>query len=427
MTGTTASRTRAPAAGQDNGVRRDGARLIGVDAARGLAVFGMIMVHVAPAFAAGGAGTVDMVGRTLVGLAEGRSAILFAVLAGVSLGLLSGGARGLAEHRRGTRRHGDRARIAVRAAILFALGVALAAISTGPIVILCFYAVLFVMALPLLWLRPAALLAWAAAWTLAGPQVSYLLRGMITSTGVVGGAVTPDHFTSWSAAGDGAMLLVLTGTYPVATWMPFVLVGLAIGRLDLRSAGVQARLAAAGVAAAVLGYGGSWLALEVLGGRAALVAAVAPVAGEIGTPPEQLVDTLTTLPGMGTTGLLSPALLLVDRPHTGTTFEIVGSAGVAVAVLATFLLLAGRGRVGAALLWPVAAAGAMAATLYAGHIAALAVLTVAGVGPGHPWLVTLLFVVAAVALGSGWRRWIGRGPVEWMMHILSTGAARRVR
>jgi hypothetical protein len=262
---------------------------------------------------------------------------------------------GADEHRRGVRRRRDRTRIAVRAVILFVLGVAIATISTGPIVILSYYAVLFVLVLPLLWLRPAALVAWAAGWALVGPQVSFLLRRAI-DTAEFGGAVTPGDLTSWSAAGDAALRLLLTGTHPVATWMPFVLVGLAIGRLDLRSAAVRVQLAVAGVAAAVLGYGGSWLALDVLGGRAALTAALAPAAAGLGRTPEQLAELLTTNSSLGTTGTLSPAFLPLDAPHTGTTFEIVGSTGVAVAVLAACLVLAERGRATAALLLPLAEA-----------------------------------------------------------------------
>jgi hypothetical protein len=256
-----------------------------------------------------------------------------------------------------------------------------------------------------------------------GPQVSFVLRGMI-ETNTVGGTVTPGDFLSWSAAGDAALRLLLTGTYPVATWMPFLLAGLAIGRLDLQAAAVQVRLAVAGVVAAVLGYGGSWLALDVLGGRAALMAAFAPIAQEAGMSPEQ-VGALIDHAGLGTAGTVSPAFLLVDSPHTGTTFEIVGSGGVAVLVLAACLVVARWGRAGALVVSPLAAAGAMAATLYVAHIAALALVTVAAPAwLAQPWPVTALFVVAAVALALVWRRTIGRGPVEWILHTLSTRAGR---
>jgi uncharacterized membrane protein YeiB len=394
-------------------------RLAGVDAARGLAVLGMIVVHVAgTAVMSGGPG------GWVLWLAEGRSAILFAVLAGVSLGLLSGGRRGLAEHRAGERSQRDRVRIAVRAAVLFALGLVLAAISTGPMVILAFYAVMFVLVLPLLWLRPAALLAWAAGWALVGPQVSFVLRRVI-ETNTIGGAVAPSDLTSWGEAGEAALRLLLTGAYPVATWMPFVLLGLAVGRLDLRSSAVQVRLAVAGVGAAAIGYGGSWLAVDVLGGRDALVQAVTPVATESGLPVDQLVAVLTQT-GLGTTGITSPAFLLIDGAHSGTTFEIVGSAGVAVAVLGVCLRLADRGgRSVAPVLQALAAAGALAASLYSAHIVAIALLD--GGLPGWqtaPWVPTVLFLAGAVALAVIWRRLVGRGPAEWLLHILSTRAAR---
>jgi uncharacterized membrane protein YeiB len=413
--------TTVPAAtATGRGARQDG-RLRGVDAARGLAVVGMVVVHVAGAAALGGGA-----GATVLGIAEGRSAILFAVLAGVSLGLLSGGGRGLAEHRAGTRERRDRTRIAVRAVLLFVLGVALAAISSGPIVILSYYAVLFVLVLPLLWLRPGALLAWAAGWALVGPQVSFLLRTRI-STGEVGGTVTPSDFTSWGAAGEAALRLLLTGTYPVATWMPFVLAGLAIGRLDLRSAAVRTRLALAGVASAVLGYGGSWLAVEVLGGRQALTAALAPIAAQANLPLGQLVE-LTTRTSMGTTGTVTPAFLLLDTPHSGTTFEIIGSTGFAVTVLALCLTLAERTRLTAAFGRPLAAVGATAATLYAGHIAVMALLTATvPTWQQRPWPATVLFVVAALVLALVWRRLVGRGPVEWVLHTASTRAVRSGR
>lgn len=116
------------------------ARLIGLDVARGLAVLGMIAVH------AGAGGWPQQ-------LAAGRAAALFAVLAGVSIALMSGG----------TRPHENlaaaRVRIAVRAVLLFLLGLALSSLQVPAMVILAFYGVLFLVALPLLRLRAAALAA----------------------------------------------------------------------------------------------------------------------------------------------------------------------------------------------------------------------------------------------------------------------------
>lgn len=64
-----------------------GARLAGVDLARGLAVLGMFAAHllwITDPFDWGTPGT-------WIALVDGRSSILFATLAGVSIGLVTGG------------------------------------------------------------------------------------------------------------------------------------------------------------------------------------------------------------------------------------------------------------------------------------------------------------------------------------------------
>jgi hypothetical protein len=372
-------------------------RVIGVDAARGLAVLGMVLTHVA----------VSAVGTVPFELASGRSAILFGVLAGVSLALATGGAdpQGLA-----------RGRIAVRALLLFVLGVGLAAVSTGPMVILSSYAVLFLLVLPVLRWRPMPLLLTAAVWAVAAPVVSFVLRSAFPSD-TAGGAVSPGDLTSWTSAGDAAVRLLLTGAYPVLTWVPFVLVGLAIGRLDLRSAQVRVRIAMGGLGAAVAGYGGSLLALDVLGGRAAITAALAPLAERMQVPLDQLAA-LMDQAAMGTTGTLTPAFLLVSTPHSGTTFEILGSSGVAAMIIAGACAMPGR-----ALAVP-AAVGRLAATVYAGHIVAIAVLDTGVEGwNARPWPAYLAVVAAIVLVAWVWRN--RRGPVEWVLHTVPASLTRR--
>ena len=60
-------------------------RILGVDAARGVALIGMMSIHIAPAI-----GTDGSTSTTYL-IASGRSAALFALLAGVGLALASGG------------------------------------------------------------------------------------------------------------------------------------------------------------------------------------------------------------------------------------------------------------------------------------------------------------------------------------------------
>ncbi|MGH8919625.1 MAG: heparan-alpha-glucosaminide N-acetyltransferase domain-containing protein, partial [Actinomycetes bacterium] len=377
-------------------------RLAGVDAARGLAVLGMIITHVAITSES-----------TVVAVADGRSSILFAMLAGVSLSLLTGGrsihpALGV-----------DRRRLAVRAGLLFVLGLLLEEISSGPFVILCYYAVMFLLALPLLRVRPALLLGGAAVWAVVGPLLSYGLRASSPIPDPDGIRLTFADFTSLPAIGDAAGQLLVTGIYPVLTWMPFLLAGIAVGRLDLRSTAVRVRLLVGGVTAAVMGYGGSWLALNVLGGQAALLRGLTAYANSIGSSPNALLRQFADL--YGTVPAVTPAFLLVDTPHSGTPFEIIGSGGVAISVLAGCLLVAGPARVA---LLPLTSVGALALTVYAGHILVLGMLPYGTpwVLP-NPWPLTIGFLGGAIAFAWLWRSVVGRGPLERLVHSISLRAA----
>lgn len=390
-------------------------RLIGVDLARGLAVLGMFIAHIGPLrfdpHAGGAAGV-------LATLGEGHASILFATLAGVSLALLTGGSVPHA----GPDLRSDRVRIAVRAVLLFVLGMALTQLGTPMMVILSFYGLYFLLALPVLRLRPVALAVIAAAWAIASPLISFVVR-MPLNTKIIGGTISFGDLTTLPEAGSAALRLVLTGAYPVLTWMPFVLAGLAIGRLDLRSTVVRTRMLGTGVGLAVLGYGGSWLALHVFGGLRALeptLARLRPLAAKMGSSPLELVQESN----FGVVPANNLANLLLSAPHSGTPFEIVGSAGCAIAVLALCLFVGQRLR---GVLAPLAAVGALALTAYTLQgVAMKFVLTDAAVPHfgEHPWLPLTGFALVTLVCCWSWRELFGRGPLEWILHGASVGGSR---
>ena len=123
-------------------------RVVGLDVARGLAVLGMFAAHLAPAE------------REMIW--DGRSAVLFAVLAGVSIGLMSGGAT------RSTRPLLDTASILLRGLYLLVIGVGLTLLGTPIAVILPHYGLMFVVAAVLMFLPRAVLAALAAVFAVAG-------------------------------------------------------------------------------------------------------------------------------------------------------------------------------------------------------------------------------------------------------------------
>ncbi len=323
-------------------------RIVGIDVARGLAVLGMFGAHI-------GVTTpwewTDP--STWLDVVNGRSSILFATLAGVSIAILSGRDHPVD----GADLRAARIRILVRAAAIFLLGALLELLGTNVAVILPYYALLFLFALPVLRLRASLLFALAGFTALVAPPV-VMVMDLAIGDAEIGGAA-------------GFLLeLLFTGFYPVLIWIAFLFAGLGVGRLDLRSVRVQLILLGSGVALAVLGYG--------------LVPLLEPV---VSGPFADLVT---------------------SEPHSGSPFEVVGSTGFAIAVIGLCLLATGPLRW---VLFPVAAVGSMALTVYTLQVVAIAVLdpVIGDLESNWPWF---WFTVVALAASSVWALTMGKGPFE---------------
>ncbi|WP_435864805.1 DUF418 domain-containing protein [Streptomyces umbrinus] len=392
----TASPTASPAATPTTASAPSTGRLIGIDLARGLAVFGMYAAHVGPDPSVGGP-----LGFVLE-LARGRSSALFALLAGFSLVLITG-----RPHPR-TGRAGRQAvgRILIRSVVLVALGFALTALDTDVDVILAFYGLTFLAVLPLYRLRVRTLAAIGAASALVMPQVLYVIRQSIDNGDWSDTVIGRDPLARISDT-DGLVELLFSGEYPVLTWMPFMIVGMVVARLDLGRARVRARLALAGSGLAVLGYGGSWLALRLVPHAHATVAAATD--GDSGAS-AWWSDTV----GYITDGTPA-AWLLVAAPHSQTTFSILGNTGAALLVVAACVAVTARMPRVTRLAAPVAAVGMISLTAYVLHI--LAIYVVGMEDETGPALVALLaFIATAMLVAAVWTRRFRRGPLEYLLH-----------
>ncbi|MGV9415310.1 heparan-alpha-glucosaminide N-acetyltransferase domain-containing protein [Nocardia sp. NPDC003693] len=381
-------------------------RVLALDAARGIAVLGMFAVHTGPP---------EQVMSGWLSIFAGRSAALFAVLAGVSLSLMTGGRT----PRTGRAARRDLVRVAARAVLIAALGIALAQLHSGIgiMLILSYYGLYFLLALPLLRLGARALTALAAGWTVAGPIASFLIRAHLDQS-TVGGHPSADMFTSWSGLGDVATMLVFTGAYPAITWMPFVLAGMALGRWGIRELRALPLLGI-GAALALLGYGGSWLLQHPFGGRAQLIDLLTGM-GITDIDPGEIID----LAGLGTVGTNSWWWLTVDNPHSGTPFEIAGSIGVAFGVIGVLTALLPAARIP---LYPLICAGSCALSLYILQVVALWALVPAtgtpppGVLHGPSWQLLTLLAAGSLTLATLWRSLFRRGPAEWLLHRVTMG------
>ncbi|MER7661560.1 DUF418 domain-containing protein [Streptomyces sp. NPDC096193] len=378
-------------------------RLIGLDLARGLAIFGMFAAHIGPDPSVGGP-----LGW-LLEAARGRSATLFALLAGFTLVLLTG----RPQPRTGRAGRQATGRVLIRAAILIALGYALTALDTDVDVILSAYGLLFVLALPLYRLRPATLALVAAATALVMPQVLYLLRAAVDGGSRADAVIAHDPLARVSGT-DGLVELFVTGPYPVLTWLPFIVAGMAVAKLDLARPGVLTHLAVGGGALAVLGYGSSWLALHLVPGAQAAVNAATDTTA---------ATSAWWSDGVGedpVTGV--PDWLLVAAPHSQTTFSIMGNTGTALVVLAACLMATAHS---ARLRWwaaPVIAVGSISLTAYVGHILAIKALGIDDMSDSAALPVLLAFIAAAMLFALAWTRVFRRGPLEYLLHTATEPA-----
>lgn len=143
-------------------------RIAGVDVVRGLALLGMFSVHVFGAFEPDDSPTVAWQ------LAGGRSSATFALVAGVGLAFTTGG-------RTPRVGRGSLTAVTARALSVGLIGLLLGyAANAGGLqvdVILAFYALLFLLALPLLALRARTLACIALALGVVAPFLVHLLRG----------------------------------------------------------------------------------------------------------------------------------------------------------------------------------------------------------------------------------------------------------
>ncbi|MDX2697973.1 DUF418 domain-containing protein, partial [Streptomyces ipomoeae] len=365
-------------------------RLIGVDLARGLAVFGMYAAHVGPDPSEGG--TIGF----LMELTHGRASALFAFLVGFSIVLITG--RSAPK----TGRAGRQAvvKVVIRAVVLLVVGTALTLTGTPVEVILAFYGLYFLLVLPLyrLGARPLALIAGASALVL--PQILYVVLRLLDTS-------EPGGVWTWPEDADGIVSLLFTGSYPALTWIPFVVAGMAVARLDLTATAVRVRLALTGAALAVLGYGGSWLALRLVPGAIAAV-------GESGWDDGGSAASAWWSDIWGYPSGDTRYALLVASPHSETTLSIVGNTGVAVMVLVVCLAAVDAFPRFHRLARPVVAVGSMSLTAYVLHAVGIDLLGIEEL-PGSPLHVLLGFLVAVTVFATLWSRFFRRGPLEWLL------------
>jgi hypothetical protein len=394
------SRTERPApAGATGGALRPSRWWEGVDAARGLALIGLLSVHLLPA---SDQVTQDPTWSHLL-LSEAPVA-LFALLAGVGLALGSGGRF----PHRGRWLAADRVGMAVQAILIAVLGLGIGALIPGNVPadnVLIYYAVFCVLAIPFLPLSATALFVCAAVLWIVGPLLVQALAEVLPAY-----TSTPTSVDGVVGSAGRISQLLLTGLHPALSYVTCLLVGLGLGRVCLRDTGIQVRVLAVGAALVICAQTASSFVSSASGGYDRLLTIG-------GTGGEGLGEVLVGAPDVLPTA--TPWWPSIIPAHTDTAWGIAAGLGVGLLVLGSCLLA--TEKFGAWLL-PLSALGAMALSLYAAHLLALSFQA----HYDQPSLWYVLNLVVSALFAVTWQRALGRGPLEQVVSTTVTTTRRTV-
>lgn len=331
-------------------------RLVGLDAARGAAVLGMILVNVGPV-------APTNLWQRIYLLPFGRSSVLFVTIAGVGMGYFL-------RSRRGRQLWTV---LSWRIVLLFFLGAALQSMTDRVNLILQTYAVLFLLAPFLARLSTRVLAASGLVIMVAGPV--WLVHHDVREPW--GHALHGVSLTT--PPGQALHSLLITGPYPLASWtVPFI-VGLLLARVDLGQVPVLRRLLIGGGGLAVAAFVVAQLAYSALGPQA-------------------------------DSGYMR---LLTGAGHGQMPLWLISSTAGALFTIAAGELLA-RWRL-VTVEW-LSHIGKLSFTIYVLHVLVLAVIKPAD-GFTFPQGVATTAVLwgAAVLLAMAWVRTGRQGPLEWLL------------
>lgn len=356
----------------------------GLDLARALAIVGMVCINFPLMLARrGGHSGGSAVLAWLVHMPSGRASSLFVTLAGVGISMLARRAWRTTE--RGARfweKLRVRQILLLRAACLVPAGILLHLIWS--IDILHFYGVYLTL---------------AALFFVFAPTPVLIVIGLVLLVGGVALELSPFEIPHGAFTTPSGFFVdaFVDGVHPVFPWLCFMLYGIWLGRRDLSDPGFRSR----GMAIALFVFGACEL-VSLLSVAVALLS----VGGEL-----QIQDWLGL---MGTSWTPDP--LYVISASATATFAILASVSVVEYAQA---------RRWQWVLRPALSTGQLALSIYVVHALAGGLLPRAlgirsSLSIEQVVLYTFVFLVVIVLASTVYRRFLARGPLEWLMRLVSS-------
>ena len=356
-------------------------RIIGYDLARALAVFGMVVVNFKVVMGAEQNGPSWLI--HLVGLFDGRAAATFVVLAGAGISLLT--RKGFAAKDHGLLRK-NRNALLKRALFLFVVGLLYTPL--WPADILHFYGIYIGIA-ALLLATPKHYL-----WSLSGTLIIVFAVLLLFVLDYDNGWnwETLDYIGFWTVSGM-IRHLFFNGFHPVIPWLAFLLIGMILGRKDMRQKKVRQRVFAWGIAVALFAEVTSWLVIQMLS------------------------------PGTSLVELEEIQIIFGTSPMPPMPLYMLAGAGTACAVIALMIGFGEKYRE-AAWVRPFVSTGQLALTLYVAHVViGMGFLETIGRLENQTLsfavITSLLFFMLSVVFAHYWRLRFERGPLELVMRKIT--------
>lgn len=337
-------------------------RITGIDVARGIAMFGMTVVHFV-AFRENEGETL----ATIASVFRGRAMPLFVMLGGIGVTFL-------------TRRSATPERdLIIRAVMLFFLGLGMQEYIDRIAIILQSYG-LFFLAATVLWRLPSKVLLALVPAIVGIGGVTYQLLGEPRVLTPFDEAFTAQGFES----------LWIDGFYPFFPIGALFVFGIWLGRIDLRSERVAQVLAGVGI---VIGGG-------VHFGANAFVDAF---------------NLQIDFGGRRGNGMFNPTRLLDTEAHSSMAAWVTSAFGTSAAVLGLALLIAPRLP---RLVHPVATIGSMSLSYYVFHASVTAVIAETSVTSiRQEWVAVFVVYFLFMGLAFAWRMMFKSGPLERVLRI----------
>lgn len=382
-------------------------RLVGVDLARCLALLAMMATHLLAQRDPDGSLSAS------AWLFSGRASALFALLAGLSLALMTGRTRPLRGRARASRSVG----LAVRALLVALVGLFLGEVDSGIAVILTHYGLLLLLGLLVVGLGARTLALVAAAWVVLGPVLAQVVRPALPPRGYAS-----PSFEQLAEPGRLLAELLFTGYYPMASWFAYLLAGMALGRLDLaalrRRTLLLLALSGGGLAVAT-----TWVSHRLTEREDVLSALLPAVTARRG--PDVAAQRLREVVDGGLYGQTPVEgawqWLLVVAPHSTTPFDLAQTIGSALLVVGLCLLLVRLlPEPGVEGLVLASGAGAATFSLYTLHV----LMTSDVLWPPDSPAGTLVQYAVVLGAGAVLAATGRRGPLEAVVARLSAGATR---